>query len=87
METKEDITQSVVEAYEDTPFKEWMESMQILRDQSELWERYPDEDATIEGIVERVNIEDSKWLTSISLGVLVCFCFSVGILPNFSNIL
>lgn len=59
--------------------------MQRLREESELWQRLPDEDMTIEGIVETANIEDSKWLTSIALGVLACFCFSVGVLPHFNK--
>lgn len=85
METKKYMTPLVVEAFGDTPFKEMIDSMQKL-DLHE-WETLPDNDEIIGSIRENKNMMDSKWQVSIGLGILVCFCLSIGVLPDWNNIL
>lgn len=35
---------------------------------------------------ETPSIQNSKWLASISLGVVVCFCVSLGVVPDFNDL-
>lgn len=85
METKKNMTPLVVEAFEDTPFKEMLDSMNKL--EIDEWETLPDNPNIIGGIREKMNMKDSKWQVSIGLGLLVCFCISTGVLPDWKNIL
>lgn len=83
----EDITALLEEAFEDSPFKEMLDSKRKWEKSeeypfSEDWGRMPDDDKTIPGIEDKKTIQNSKWLQSISFGVLICFCVTVGVLPN-----
>lgn len=87
----EDMTSSIEEAFEDSPFKEMLDSKrkEEMCDEDlfyKEWARLPDDDSTIPGLRDNNTIKDSKWLKSISLGVLVCFCVTVGVLPNINGI-
>jgi hypothetical protein len=82
----EDMRSAIEEAFEDSPFKDMLDS----RRKSEMgekdlfyeeWARLPDDDNTIPCLRDNNSIKDSKWFQSISLGVLVCFCVTVGVLP------
>lgn len=91
MEGLEDITSEIEDAFEESPFKEMLDSKRKAEMCEEdafyqEWARLPDDDNTIPGLRENPTIKDSKWVKSISLGVLVCFCVTVGVLPNINSL-
>jgi hypothetical protein len=83
METQKNMTQSIVEAFEEAPFKDMLDSIHKL--ELEEFETLPDEDDAITSIRGMNTMKDSKLLAGIGLGVLVCFCIAAGVLPDWNN--